>query len=60
MKNFITMNNALRYYNSNELVSDCDSYKEKFSDDMNALTYNEMLNGMRRKYFLPSWLTKNN
>ena len=51
MKSFIAMNNALRYYNANELVSNCNSYKEKFSDDMNALTYNEMLNGMRRKYF---------
>ena len=51
MKSFIAMNNALRYYNVNELVSNCNLYKEKFSNDMNALTYNEMLNVMRRKFF---------
>ena len=43
MKNTIAINNALRYYNTNELVSASNSYKENLSKDLSVTAYNKML-----------------
>ena len=50
MKSMITMNNALKYYNTKELVSNSGECREKLEMDMTA--YNKMLGKVYSKYFM--------
>lgn len=50
MKKIITMNNALKYYNTKELVSNSSECREKLEMDMTA--YNKMLGKVYGKYFM--------
>ena len=56
MKNTIAINNALRYYNTNELVSASNSYKENLSKDLSVTAYNKMLGRICSKHFISGWL----
>ena len=56
MKNTIAINNALRYYKTNDLVSASNSYKENLSKDLSVTAYNKMLGRICSKHCVSGWL----
>lgn len=56
MKTMITINNALKYYKEQELLSNSETYKEKLSEDLNEAAYRKMLGKICGKYFIPTWM----
>lgn len=50
MKNLITMMNAMKFYNYNELVKEGEDFQEKL--DMARPTYQKMMDRILGKFFL--------
>ena len=52
MKNIITTNNTMKYYTSNELIEERDSFEEKLSESMDTIEYDKMVDYICNKYFM--------
>ena len=59
MKNIITTNNTMKYYTSNELIEERDSFEKKLSESMDTVEYDKMVDYIYNKYFMNRSLLPN-
>ena len=53
MKTMIAMMNAMKFYNTTELVNDRDNMQKKLSQDIDAPAYEKLVSKIKGKLHLP-------
>lgn len=52
MKTMIAMMNAMKFYDTTELVNDRDNMQKKLSQDINVPAYQKLVEKIQSKHFL--------